>query len=147
MNGLYKCVTNGKAPIEVRRGTKSHKRQRWRGTGSGAGWRSGCLGISVSVIKHHEQKQLGGKGVYFLSGHSHHWGNLGQELGTGTWRKEPKQNHGGMLLTSLLLRACTDLLSDTLQDHQLRGGPPTVGGPPLSIIDHKNLYELSCRKS
>lgn len=80
-------------------------------------------------------KQLGGKGVYFLSGHSDHWGNLGQELGTRTWRQELKQNHGWMLLTSLLLRACTDLPSDTLQDHLLRGGPH----PQWAILPYQSL--------
>lgn len=59
--------------------------------------------LSIAVIKHYDQKQHGEeKDLDHLP--SIMKGKAGStELKPGPWRQEMKQNHGGVLLTSLLL--------------------------------------------
>jgi hypothetical protein len=53
------------------------------------------LGVSVAVLKHHNQKsKLGSKGLFDLHSHLivHHWRKSGQDSSrAGTWRQELMQ--------------------------------------------------------
>lgn len=76
-----------------------------------------CLRVLVAVIKHHEQKLPGEERVYFdLQSLTIIRGSEGRNLGAGTG-----EGRRGMLHTALL-----SLLSDSNQDHQLRGGPSHI---------------------
>jgi hypothetical protein len=51
--------------------------------------------------------------------------------GVGTYRQEQMWRHGGVLLTGLLLMACSACFLIRTQDHQLKDGPTYNGlGPP-----------------
>ena len=66
-----------------------------------------CLRVSITGIKHSDQKQPGRKGVYFISELAvHQPGKSGQELKAVTWSQEMEQRHGGELLWGSLLMAC-----------------------------------------
>lgn len=50
-----------------------------------------CIRVSVAVIKHDEQKQLGKERIYFiLKLVVHYLGRSGQELKSKTWKNKLK---------------------------------------------------------
>lgn len=68
MNGIYKGVTNRKASIENKRGTRPPRRQNVRSEEALALEQTGGEGVSgfLSVIKHQDEEQLGEEGFISL---------------------------------------------------------------------------------
>ena len=104
--------------------------------------------VSVDMMKHHDQKQVGWKGfildymstlLFIIKGSQD--GNLKR---AGTWRWEQTWGHGGGPLTALFLIACSSCFLIEFRTTSLNIVPSTVGRalPYWSLIK-KMSYRLA----
>jgi hypothetical protein len=93
------------------------------------------------VTKHHEPEKLGEerKGLLELHFHStvHHWRKSGRDPGGRSWCR----GHGGMLLTGLLIMACSPCFLIEPRANSPGMALPTMGWAlPNQLLIKKLLY-------
>ena len=100
--------------------------------------------MTIAVRKHHDQSKLWRKGFIFLSFPQHYSSPKEVRTGIQTCQEPDSRNwcrgHGGVLLTGLLLVACSALLSYRTQDCQPRGGPTMGWARPYQSLIKKMSY-------
>jgi hypothetical protein len=121
-------------------------RSKWMVPRSGELVQSWCPRVSLAVIKYHEQKQLGGESVYFtysstlqsISGVG--LGKSGQDPRGRSWCR----GHGRMLLTGLLIMACSACLLIEPRTTSPGDGTAHSGLGPLTTIINQETAPQAC---